>query len=496
MLYLIRPQAEISLKSSQVRAKFLSLLARNIRIALKAQGVAAKISEHWDHLSVESDSPNVVSAVKQVFGIAIICPILRECESNLDDIMSVALEVFGPLVAGKTFGVRARTVRKNDISPSELAKNVGGLLFSGAAGVNLTNPDVWCHIHINNKRVYFFCERIPGAQGLPISSGGRALCLMSGGFDSPVAAWHMLKRGIQLDFLLCNLAGSEQVAEVQKVTKDLCDNWVFGYTPRFYVVDFQPLLENLKSSVRSKYWQVILKRLMYRAGEEIAKHVDAVCLVTGEALGQVSSQTIQNLRAIEDAVSIPVMRPLVAWDKEDIIRLSRIVGTHDASAGIQEHCSLAKKNLSTECGVVVAQQCHEALDVGLFEAAIAAVQEYPVGSKISTSNFYIDHVPEGCLVIDVRPKNIFQNWHYPEAVNVEFEHLLAIAPKLPKEKTYVLYCSISIQSLVAAEILQRHGLEAFCFKGGTTQLKKIADNECDVSIIPEASPFELSTQPL
>lgn len=474
MLYLVRPQAEISLKSPQVRTKFLALLSRNIRIALKAQGIDAKISEHWDHLMVDSETEKVVASLQKVFGIAIICPILGECQPALDEIKKTAVEIFKPLVKSKTFGVRARTVRKNEISPSELAKNIGALLFDSAKGVNLTKPEVWCHIHINPKRVYFFSEKLPGAQGLPVSSGGRALCLMSGGFDSPVAAWHMLKRGIELDFLLCNMAGSQQVADVQKVIKDLCDNWVFGYTPRLYVTDFQPLIEDLKSSSRSKYWQVILKRLMYRAGEEIAKKVNAVCLVTGEALGQVSSQTLQNLSAIEDAVAIPVLRPLITWDKEDIIRLSRMVGTHDASAGIQEHCSLSKKNLSTECSVLTAQECHQALDVRLFNEAIATTQNYPVGSEISTRNLYIEHLPENCVVIDVRPKNVFSSCHYPEAINVEFEHLLAIAPKLPNNKPYILYCSISIQSVVAAEVLQKQGLQAFCFKGGTSAIMKLS----------------------
>lgn len=473
MQYLIRPQGEISLKSRPVRAKFCALLSRNILAALKTQGIEAKITEFWDHLLLESERTDIAPIIKNIFGITYICPIIAVCKPNLADIFATVPQIFGPLVAGKTFGVRVKSLKKIGQSNSELAKNLGSELYALSAGVDLTNPQVWCHLRIAHDQVLFFIEKIEGAHGLPISSGGRALCLMSGGFDSPVAAWQILKRGIELDFLLCNLAGSEQIADVQRVTKELCSRWAFGYTPKFYVTDFQPLLDNLKSSTGSRYWQVILKRLMYQAGEAIAQKTGAVCLVTGEALGQVSSQTLHNLRAIEDAVKIPILRPLVAWDKEDIIELSRKVGTHDLSASIQEHCSLAKKNLSTQCSVETAQDCHNALDKSLIEQAITNTQNLPIYGPIITQNFYIDHVPQDAVVIDVRSAQAYKAWHYPEAVHLEFEHLLKICQKLPADKTYVIYCPISIQSVVAAEIMQKNGLQAYSFKGGSAALMKL-----------------------
>src|SRR5690606_12565058 len=169
--------------------------------------------------------------------------------------------------------------------------------------------------------------------------------------DSAVAAWLMLKRGVQLDYVFCNLAGDAYERSVALVAKVLADDWSYGTRPRLHVIDFGPVLDDLRAKSRPRYWQVVLKRLMYRAGDHVAQEARAQGLVTGEAIGQVSSQTLVNLAAIDRASSLPVFRPLIGFDKMDIVELSRRLGTFELSSKVQEYCAIAPGNPATAASV-------------------------------------------------------------------------------------------------------------------------------------------------
>ena len=141
-----------------------------------------------------------------------------------------------------------------------------------------------------------FSGRVAGAGGLPLGVEGKAVCLMSGGFDSPVAAWLVLRRGVSLDYVFCNLAGDAYERMVASITKVIADEHSWGDHPRLHVVDFAAVVDDLRAKVEPRYWQIVLKRQMYRAAERVAAEVGAEAIVTGEAIGQVSSQTLGNLQ--------------------------------------------------------------------------------------------------------------------------------------------------------------------------------------------------------
>ena len=166
--------------------------------------------------------------------------------------------------------------------------------------VNLDHPEVTVGVELRDGEALLFCGRIGGVGGLPLGVEGRAVCLLSGGFDSPVAAWLMLKRGVALDYVFCNLGGEAYERAVVSVAKILADAWSFGDRPKIHIIDFDAVVANLKDVVTPRYWQVVLKRVMYRAAEQVATAIGAEGIVTGEAIGQVSSQTLHNLRAIDD----------------------------------------------------------------------------------------------------------------------------------------------------------------------------------------------------
>ncbi len=162
------------------------------------------------------------------------------------------------------------------------------------------------------------------------------MALISGGFDSAVAAWFVLRRGVALDYLFCNLGGKAYERLVLQAAKVLADYWSRHSTAILYG-GLRRAGGGNAERVRPAYWQVVLKRLMYRAGALLARHCRALTIVTGESIGQVSSQTLHNLRAIEAGLSIPVLRPLVAYDKEEIIRLARKIGTAVISERVREY---------------------------------------------------------------------------------------------------------------------------------------------------------------
>jgi len=167
------------------------------------------------------------------------------------------------------------------------------------------------HVEVRDDRAFFYTEAVAGPGGLPLGAEGRALALVSGGFDSAVAAWRMMKRGLALDYAFFNLGGSQHQRDVLRVAK------------------------------------LLLKRLMLKASEQIAQELGVRALVTGEALGQVSSQTLQNLVVITEATELLVLRPLLGLDKEEIVAQARAIGTYEISASVQEYCALVPRKPAT-----------------------------------------------------------------------------------------------------------------------------------------------------
>jgi tRNA uracil 4-sulfurtransferase len=286
-----------------------------------------------------------------------------------------------------------------------------------------------------------------------------------------VAAWRLIKRGIAVDYLLCNLGGAANERSVLQVTKVLVEMWEFGYRPSLYVVDFAPLLSELSTQVPGSYRQVVLKRLMYRAGAALAEEIGAEALVTGEALGQVSSQTAANLRAIETAAGeLPVYRPLIGADKQEIIADARHIGTAPLSERVRELCALNAGPPVVRATAARAAQNEARIDPGLLDRAVSerkAIDLLDVSAKdLRAPYLFTDTFPRDAVVIDCRSPHQFREWHVPGAVHRDPFELMDSFRKLDKRSIYVLYCSYGTQTPLIAEIMQQFGYEAYAFRGG------------------------------
>lgn len=471
MKYLVRLGSDITVKSDRIRARFVGRLDGNLRVGFKRAGVKAKIDRQWSRLFIESDDPRVGDVLMRTFGVASFSPIDGEMTSGLAELSGAVVELYADKVAGKRFAVRPRRLGTQDYNSEDVGRRLGAALFPFAAGVDLRRPEFEVHCEIRHNHALLYSRIIPGPLGLPLGVGGRVLCLISGGFDSAVAAWMMMKRGLEVDFLLCNLAGSAYERSVLTIAKFLADEWGHGTKPTFHVVDFDGLAAALRERVRPAYAQVLLKRLFYRAGTSVARQTGREALVTGECVGQVSSQTLRNLCTIEHAAGLPVLRPVVAFDKSEIMNVARRIGTFDLSAAVEEYCQLVPEKPVTAANPEACER--EEIELAGDQLLAATLKARRTRSlegidiaTLATDYLFVDEIPASASVIDVRSAEAFELWHPDGAVSIELHDLIANPPPLSKAPVYVLVCPVGLQSAVGAEHMQKKGFRAYSLKGG------------------------------
>ncbi len=339
MLYVVH-YAEIGLKGRN-RPRFEGGLRANLERQLAPLGeVGAR--RLWGRLLVELPDgvarEQVRSRLAQVFGVAYFSE-ASVCEPELAAIQKMVDE----FIAGRSFasfGIRARRSEKSHpFTSSQLAVSLGAhVAQQSGARVDLQKPDLWIEIHVLAERAILLHERHKGPGGLPVGSAGRAMCLISGGIDSPVAAFEMLKRGLSLRYVHFHSSPFTSAASQDKV-RDLVAQLAVHQGPvTLYLVPFGDIQQRLVREAPSDPRIVLYRRLMIRIAQALAAREKALALVSGESLGQVSSQTLGNLDTINRAATLPVLRPLIGMDKAEIVERARAIGTFEVSIEPDEDC--------------------------------------------------------------------------------------------------------------------------------------------------------------
>lgn len=323
------------------RRFFLEKLRLALGRALEGLAVE-RIAQPGDRMLVElGEAAAVEEAVRRlrrVFGIAYFA-VARRVERDLEAIAAAAWEEAAP-ERFASFAVRAkRSDKAFPLKTNEIEREIGGRLLRRLreAGrdvrVHLDEPELTCHIEITSGPALVYARRIPGTGGLPANTAGRLLCLLSGGFDSAVAAYQMMKRGAHLSFAHFYGTGARPGESSLHVVRALVRQLVpYQFTARLYLVPFEPIQREIVQRAPEGYRVLLYRRLMLRIGERLAARDRAQGLVTGDSLGQVASQTLHNLVAVEAAARMPVFRPLVGADKQEILAVAREIGTFDISA--------------------------------------------------------------------------------------------------------------------------------------------------------------------
>lgn len=359
--------AEVGLKGKN-RVFFEKRLANNIKLSLQGTGYAEVERLHdriLVHLGQRADIREIKERLRQVMGIAHF-ELSCRTENNIVAIKAAALR---QIQEASCESLKVETRRADKTFPftsPEVSAEVGGYLIKETgARADMHNPDLTCWIKITHNAAYISTEKIQGLGGLPVGVSGKVLVMLSGGIDSPVAAWQMIKRGAKAVFIhfysypYTDKASLEKVIEIAQILA------VSNYRSTLYLVPFADLQQTIVTATPAPFRVLLYRRMMTRIAERVAGMVDAEALVTGESLAQVASQTLTNLRTIEAIAEIPILRPLIGEDKAEIITKAQRIGTFDVSTRPhQDCCSLfVPKHPATRASLTELDDAESGLDI-------------------------------------------------------------------------------------------------------------------------------------
>ena len=281
-----------------------------------------------------------LECLEDIFGISWFA-LSYSAEKNPDSIIKIVLDNIAEKITGSpTFGVVVRRADKGfSLTSTEVAKMVGeGVKNRYNIKVRLKNPQLKIHVEIADE-VFIYFEKTKGLGGLPVGVSGNVLCLLSGGIDSPVAAYLMMKRGCKVDYIHFH-SFSKNANVLKSKIRDIVDLLSkYGLESRLFVAPYRPFqVAFLKKGISTGYDLILFRRMMFKVAEEVAKRWGYKGIVTGDSLGQVASQTLDNLRAVRDSISVPVLQPLICFDKQEIIDLAKNLGSYEMSIKPYKDC--------------------------------------------------------------------------------------------------------------------------------------------------------------
>ena len=371
---------ELALKGLN-RCTFEDIMIKNIRRRLKSLGKVeirkAQSAIYIEPKDDDFDFEEALERVSLIFGIAAFSRACV-CEKTMEDILSKSVEYLANTLNNvKTFKVDAkRSDKKFPLKSPEICRELGGTLLSKFhhLKVDVHNPDVVVNVEIRDFSAYVRAEQISGAGGLPVGTAGTASILISGGIDSPVAAWTMAKRGLRLNAIHFASPPYTSARAEMKVKTLLSKVARYSGSINLAIVPFTDIQDEIANNCPEEYFTHIMRRMMMRIAEKIAKNSGSLALITGESLGQVASQTLPALVTTDIVTNVPVLRPLIGMDKEEIIRISRKIDAFETSILPYEDCCtvFTPKHPKTRPTVELCEKAEEGLDIDrLIEEAIA-----------------------------------------------------------------------------------------------------------------------------
>ncbi len=336
---------EIGVKGKN-RYIFEDALIRQIQFALKDITGEFCVSKEQGRIYVDAvsefDYEETVEALKRVFGIVGICPMVQVDDEGFDKLAEFIVDYMKKVYGDKelTFKVHARRARKNyPLTSMEIDAAMGEKILEAipTMKVDVHKPDVLLNIEIRNK-ISIYSEIIHGCGGMPIGTNGKAMLLLSGGIDSPVAGWMIAKRGVELEATYFHAPPYTSERAKQKVIDLACQVAKYAGPIKLNIVNFTDPQLYIYENAPHEQLTIIMRRYMMKIAEELANKSGCMALITGESLGQVASQTIQSLYTTNEVCTMPVFRPLIGFDKQDIIDISEKIGTYETSILPFEDC--------------------------------------------------------------------------------------------------------------------------------------------------------------
>jgi len=468
MKFIVKLQAEITIKSRPVRKRFTKILESNVKNVLRRVDEQVTTRMNWDNIEVntKNDSPEnrlaLIDTLSSIPGIPMFLEVEQYEFTDLHDIFEKTLAVHGKNIENKTFCVRAKRTGSHDFNSIKVEQYVGGGLNQSieSAKVKLSKPDVTVHLEIKNEKLFIVTHRHKGLGGFPIATQEDVLSLMSGGFDSGVASYQFIKKGARTHYCFFNLGGSAHEVGVKQVSYYLWNKFGASHKVKFFAVDFEPVIAEILENVENGQMGVVLKRMMMRAAATIAKKGKIQSLVTGESLGQVSSQTLTNLNVIDRVTDTLILRPLVAYDKQDIIDIARDIGTEDFAKTIPEYCGVISKKPTVKAVLSKVEAEEENFDFSVLDKVVAETRVYDIrdiGKETEEEIKAVDTVEKiapNAIVIDIRSPEEEEDKPLElddvEVIHIPFYKLATQYGDLAQDKEYLLYCDHGVMSKLQA----------------------------------------------
>lgn len=446
---------------------------------VKARVISADVANRWDKLEVRPRNLEVEhlerlkQALKTLPGIEQVLQVVESDYQDLEDIYRQVSQVWGNRIGHRCFAVRVKRRGKHSFSSIDVARYVGGGLYQNfvTGGVALRNPEVAIELEVDKDRLLLIEDRFKGLGGMPLPSQDDAVSLISGGYDSSVASFEFIRRGAKTHFCFFNLGGEEHKVGVRQMCFYLWQKYSASHKVKFISIDFAPVVNDIVENCAPGYMGVVLKRMMLRAATVVANNLSLSTLVTGEAMGQVASQTLTNLHVIEQATDKLVLRPLICSDKSDIIAKAREIGTAEIAATIPEYCGVISRSPNVKADLTKVIEEEQKLNLNLISQVVRnsdMLDIRNIGQKRSKENMTVPTVnsvtemAENAVVIDIRaPEDEEANPLVLTGISVKhvpFYKLERSMEQLQPHQHYYLYCERGVMSKYHTHLLRKRGL--------------------------------------
>ena len=476
MKFIAKLFPEITIKSRPVRKRMIQRLQSNIHNILKRTSEEIRVQGFWDKVEISLDDNSaemrdlIIDELKRTPGVAHFIEVQEFPLGDFDNVFQLTRDAYADRIKGKTFKVRVKRSGTHDFKSPELERYVGGGLreHTEAAGVDVHNPEVWVDLEIKDQKLFIVQETFKGLGGYPLGSQQEVLSLISGGFDSVVASYMTMRRGCKTHFLFFNLGGAAHEIGVKQVALYLWQKFGSSSRVKFVTVPFEEVVGEILQSVHHSHMGVVLKRMMMRAGEQVANRMKIEALVTGESIAQVSSQTLPNLALIDAATEKLVVRPLVVMDKQDIIDVAKDIGTYDFAKCMPEYCGVISDRPTTHAKIDRLEEEEANFDDEVLEKALQAAQVISINDIVEDVNSHakveaLSKVSENQVIIDIRAPHEQEkkplNMPGCEILAIPFYSLGGKVGSLASDKEYLLYCEKGVMSQMHAQQLQDGGYQ-------------------------------------
>ncbi|SFM89592.1 tRNA uracil 4-sulfurtransferase ThiI [Methanolobus profundi] len=331
---------ELALKSTGVRNWYERTLVKNISAMLDHRGIPySRINREWGRIFIETDDQRAAKAAADVFGV-VSTSFAQVADATIESAGALCAKLAeGYVTEGQSFAIRARRTGNHTFSSRDVGMKCGDAVWKMlesngiTPSVDLSSPDREIFVEMRQNKAYVFTEAVDGVGGLPLGTQGKMISLVSGGIDSPVATWLMMKRGVEVVLVYCNNSPYSD-DRAHKRTMDCVkalQDWCPGHPLKIYEIPHGPNLEQFIGKCSKNKTCLLCKRTMYRIALEIMEKEGASGVITGSSLGQVASQTTSNMYAELYGLSVPLYHPLIGLDKNEIIDIARNIGTYDIS---------------------------------------------------------------------------------------------------------------------------------------------------------------------